>query len=193
WQPYTGSNPHTDHVHVSLTRRGGRAETSWWTGAVSPIAGHWVRLGGERSVLGPAVGGERPFNGGTRQDYRSGSILVSRGTLAQEVHGLIAARYLAGDNAATLGMPVTDELPTPRGTGRFNHFQRGSIYWSKPTGARVVRGAIRDAWARQGWEAGPLGFPTSDEHAVSGGRRSDFQGGALVYSWSTGQVTTLRR
>jgi hypothetical protein len=31
WTPYTGSSPHTDHVHVSLTRRGGNGLTSFWT------------------------------------------------------------------------------------------------------------------------------------------------------------------
>ncbi len=31
WTPYTGSSPHTDHVHVSLTRRGGNKQTSFWT------------------------------------------------------------------------------------------------------------------------------------------------------------------
>lgn len=31
WTPYTGSSPHTDHVHVSLTRRGGAMLTSFWS------------------------------------------------------------------------------------------------------------------------------------------------------------------
>ena len=31
WTPYTGSSPHTDHVHVSLTRPGGNKRTSFWT------------------------------------------------------------------------------------------------------------------------------------------------------------------
>ena len=31
WTTYSGSSPHTDHVHVSLTRRGGAGRTSFWT------------------------------------------------------------------------------------------------------------------------------------------------------------------
>ncbi len=31
WTPYSGSSPHTDHVHISLTRRGGAKLTSFWT------------------------------------------------------------------------------------------------------------------------------------------------------------------
>ncbi len=52
-----------------------------------------------------------------------------------------------------------------------------------------MHGAIRDAWTAQGWEAGSLGFPVSDEYAVPGGRASAFQGGTLTYSFVTGQVT----
>lgn len=32
WQPYTGSNPHTDHVHFSFGWEGARGETTWWGG-----------------------------------------------------------------------------------------------------------------------------------------------------------------
>jgi hypothetical protein len=31
WQPYTGSNPHTDHIHISFGWRGALRRTSWWT------------------------------------------------------------------------------------------------------------------------------------------------------------------
>lgn len=33
WEPYTGSNPHTDHVHISLSWDGAYQRTSWWTGS----------------------------------------------------------------------------------------------------------------------------------------------------------------
>ncbi len=35
WRPYGGSNPHTDHVHISLSRAGGAGTTSFWTGRVN--------------------------------------------------------------------------------------------------------------------------------------------------------------
>ncbi len=31
WRPYSGASPHTDHVHISLTRAGGDGRTSFWT------------------------------------------------------------------------------------------------------------------------------------------------------------------
>jgi hypothetical protein len=40
WQPYSGSSPHTDHVHFSLTRAGGERYTSWWTAPQDPCQGY---------------------------------------------------------------------------------------------------------------------------------------------------------
>ncbi|MEQ4206187.1 hypothetical protein [Actinopolymorpha sp. B9G3] len=31
WLWYTGSNPHTDHIHLSFSWAGARRETTWWT------------------------------------------------------------------------------------------------------------------------------------------------------------------
>ena len=37
WEPYTGSVPHTDHIHISLNLDGASGRTSFWTG--TPLAG----------------------------------------------------------------------------------------------------------------------------------------------------------
>jgi hypothetical protein len=34
WHAYTGSDPHTSHIHISLSWNGARAHTSFWTGRV---------------------------------------------------------------------------------------------------------------------------------------------------------------
>ena len=34
WRTYTGSNPHTDHIHVSFSWAGARKQTTWWTAAL---------------------------------------------------------------------------------------------------------------------------------------------------------------
>lgn len=36
WRAYTGTNPHTDHVHVSLSWHGAYMRSSWWTGIAVP-------------------------------------------------------------------------------------------------------------------------------------------------------------
>jgi len=40
WEPYTGSVPHTDHIHISLSLDGASGRTSFWTG--TPLAGPCV-------------------------------------------------------------------------------------------------------------------------------------------------------
>src|SRR4051812_27080043 len=37
WGPYSGTNPHTDHIHISLGYDGSTGRTSFWTG--KPLAG----------------------------------------------------------------------------------------------------------------------------------------------------------
>ena len=121
-----------------------------------------------------------------------GQMYWSPATGAHEVHGMILPEYLEGmGGPAAYGMPITNELTTPDGVGRFNHFEGGrSIYWTSGTGAHAVYGAIRTAWAQTGWELGALGYPTTDEHDVvgGGGRQSDFQHGYI--NWVNG-VTTV--
>jgi hypothetical protein len=36
WRPYDGANPHTDHMHISMSWAGARSETSFWSGHVVP-------------------------------------------------------------------------------------------------------------------------------------------------------------
>jgi len=182
WQPYTGASPHTDHIHISLSHRGGAGETSWWTGQTQPVDGHWVALGGADSALGEAVSGEHSYAGATAKSYENGSILWSADTQAHAVSGAIAESYFEDDMVDDIGLPVTDELGVDG--GRANHFEAGSVYWSKNTGAHQVYGAIRATWAQMGWETSELGFPTSDEYSKDGARRSDFEGGYI--SWTAG-------
>jgi hypothetical protein len=37
WRPYTGADPHTGHMHISLSWAGALKKTSYWTGTVSPV------------------------------------------------------------------------------------------------------------------------------------------------------------
>jgi hypothetical protein len=122
--------------------------------------------------------------GGYRIRYAKCDIYYSTATGAHEVHGDIRAKYNAkGGPASDLGLPLTDELTTPDRIGRYNHFAgNGSIYWTPTTGPMEVRGGIRGTWANQGWERGPLGYPTSDEQVVGPQQwYSDFQNGVIYW------------
>ena len=37
WRPYSGADPHTNHMHISLSWAGALKKTSYWTGVVSPV------------------------------------------------------------------------------------------------------------------------------------------------------------
>lgn len=120
----------------------------------------------------------------------SGALTIARQGFA--VFGAIGDKYAQlGGRRGFLGRPLTSEMRTPDGVGRFNHFQNGSIYWTPQTGAQVIYGAIRDKWANDGWERGPLGYPISDERYVPGGRASYFQHGRIVWSRTTGAYVEL--
>ncbi len=153
------------------------------------IRSTWGALGWESSALGFPVTNElgTPNGTGRYNHFQNGSIYWTPATGAREVRGAIRGTWgsLGWENSA-LGYPVTNELVTPDRTGRYNHFQSGSIYWTPATGAREVRGSIRDRWAATGWELGALGYPTSNEYAVAGGRRNDFQRGSIVWDARTG-------
>ena len=75
------------------------------------------------------------------------------------------------------------QLPDRRGTAQW--FQQGAIYATPTTGAHPLTGRILQAWADQGYEGGPLGYPTSNAYRTSdGGTRVDFEHGSLTLSTS---------
>ena len=162
------------------------------------IRDKWASLGWERSPLGYPTSDELgTADGATRYNTFSstganlndGAIYFAFATgKAFSVRGAIYAHWISlGGEAGVLGYPTIDETGTPDGVGRFNHFSNsGSIYWTPSTGAWSIHGAIRDKWASLGWERSRLGYPTSDEQAVDGGRQNTFQGGTITFRFSDG-------
>ncbi len=133
------------------------------------IRAKWAAMGWEKSFLGyprtDETVGRDPKQEGRVNHFQGGSIYWHPQTGAFEVHGAILAKYRElGAEASLLGYPTTDETATPDRVGRFNHFQRGSIYWTPSTWAHEVHGLIRQYWAQHGWERNPkLGYPLTDE------------------------------
>ncbi len=155
------------------------------------IDGHWYRLGAER-FLGWPVSAElgTPDGVGRFRHYeRRGSIYWTPATAAHVVVGAIRGKWQSlGWERGFLRYPVTDELGTPDGVGRFNHFQGGSIYWTPATGAHVVVGAIRGKWRAMGAETSVLGYPLTDELGAPDGvgRFHHFQRGSIYWTPATG-------
>ncbi|BCW78026.1 polysaccharide deacetylase family protein [Arthrobacter sp. NicSoilC5] len=158
------------------------------------IGGHYAELGGPAGFLGFPLTDETgtPDGVGRFNHFAGGSIYWSPATGAHEIHGSIGGHYAElGGPAGFLGFPLTDETGTPDGVGRFNHFAGGSIYWSPATGAQEVHGAIRAQWAALGWEHSRLGYPTSDEYGITGGRRSDFQHGSILWHEASSRIEVI--
>jgi hypothetical protein len=123
-------------------------------------------------------------SGGARKRYVNGHIYYGDNVnAAKMVYGVILSKYDQNSNAlrGVLGYPITDELPTTNNTGRFNHFEYGSIYYAG-NGAFEIHGCHRVVWSRMGWETGRLGFPTSDELSVGSQKISRFQRGNLYFN-----------
>ncbi|MEQ0559876.1 PQQ-dependent sugar dehydrogenase [Amycolatopsis sp. NEAU-NG30] len=118
-----------------------------------------------------------------------GSIYYTTATGAHAIYGEIRKKWAALGYERGLGYPTTDELGTPDGIGRYNHFSLGhSIYYTTATGAHAVKGEIRKRWAALGWERSYLRYPRTDEYVTNGVYRSDFQGGYITYTLATGAV-----
>lgn len=165
---------------------------------MSPIDDRHAALGGAAGLLGAPVGPElgAPDQFGRFRPYQHGSIYWTAQTGAHEVHGAILATWSGlGWETSALGYPLTDETATPDGVGRFNHFQQGSIFWTPPTGAHEVRGAIHALWAQLGFENSALGYPLTNEKTTEhrGSRHNRFQHGDIWWDAHRGAYEVLDR
>ena len=163
--------------------------TSVMVTAMTPIEARYARIGGVSSALGQPVGAPVTSGAFQMQEYTNGRIYWSPATGAHELYGAILQRYLAtGGPTGPLGLPVATEVAGARSGVRVGAFQGGRIYWSSPTGAHEVYGAILQRYQAIGGEAGPLGLPVSGESdgARGGVRISGFQGGRIYWSSPTG-------
>ncbi len=169
--------------------------TDWFGSTQSAGAGaiqiRYKELGGTSGWLGaPTTGyicGLRNY--GCFQAYQNGSIYWTSSTGARPVQVPTRDKWaLTGWELGVLGYPKSDPSCGLVGGGCFQVFQGGSVYWSSSSGAQMVRGPILDAWAAQGWEAGWLGYPLTDEVCGlrDGGCTTHFQHGTIYWTAATG-------
>jgi len=103
------------------------------------------------------------------------------------VCGEIKAKYDSlGGPGSFLNYPTSGNIINPGNTGERVTFVNGPIYWSSAGGAHPVVNSILNRWGVHGYEAGWLGYPTTDEivHADGVGRRQEFQNGAVYVAFS---------
>ena len=151
------------------------------------ILGAYGATGWERGWLGYPTSEETRLPGGAVSRFSGGAVYWSPQGGAHPVRGPILTAYeTLGAGQGDLGYPTRDELTLVNG-GAVSVFQKGALYWTRATGAHWLGGDLLTAYGAQGYERGPLGYPTSDPHPVAGGTRVDFQRGSLTLTPS-GQV-----
>jgi hypothetical protein len=173
----------------------------YWTQAtgahlvLGAIGDLWRSMGAERSVHGFPTSDEAvtPNGRGKFNNFQNGGVYWTPTLGAHSVWGAIYGKWGAlGYEGGILGFPRTNETATPDGRGRYNAFEGGSVYWTPQTAAHEVHGAILVRWQQLGWERSYLGYPTSDEFAIAGGRRTNFERGYITWTAATGQVVDRR-
>ncbi|WP_341272921.1 hypothetical protein [Blastococcus saxobsidens] len=143
----------------------------------------WGATGWESGPLGYPVGEEvcELVDDGCLQRFQRGNVYVSP-TGAFAVSGAILDRWGAhGWENGSLGYPTSAPFCGLRDGGCGQHFEGGSIYWSRATGAHAVGSELWNSYAAAGWERGALGYPTG---AMFCGLRDHgcgqhFQGGSI--------------
>ncbi|MCP2294743.1 S-formylglutathione hydrolase FrmB [Nocardia amikacinitolerans] len=147
------------------------------------ILDEWGAQGFERGPAGYPIAPEikTPNKDGAVQAFEGGPFYYSAKTGVHRVHGLILGKFAQlGFENSWLGFPAAEELPL-KDLGRYSRFEGGNIYWSPLSGAWAVRnGPMMDAWQSVGFENGKLGYPISDEFAIPGGVRQNFQAGFIT-------------
>jgi uncharacterized protein with LGFP repeats len=151
----------------------------------------WRANGGRTGPLGnptsDRICGLR--RGGCGQTFEGGGIYWSSATGTRSVVGAVHDRWAAARGVyGSLGYPATDTICGLRSAGCGQNFQGGSVYWSKATGAKVIRGEVRRRWGAARGVYGSLGYPTMDTKCglVGDGCGQTFSGGSVYWSPATG-------
>ncbi|TCJ99865.1 LGFP repeat-containing protein [Nocardia alba] len=132
-------------------------------------------------------GSETTSGAATTSAMASGSTTISTPNGDIVISGEVYKKYVAvGGASSPLGAPEEAQESGPDG-GEYQDFTGGTIYWSKDSGAHIVWGDIREEWEANGGANGTLGYPTSDEKDIAGGKQSDFTGGTIT--WVNGETT----
>lgn len=141
----------------------------------------WGKNGWEKGDLKYPNGAIQKVGSGLIQQYQNGFLARNPKKNVQIVHGAIAAKYgKLGHAGSSLGYPVSNEKKIKGGA--FQEFEKGYIYWSPGTGAHVIfKGAVFNAWGKEGFERGDFGFPTADHASIdAGGNIVKFEGGSIA-------------
>lgn len=133
-----------------------------------PAAKVWKRHGWEKGFLGyPTTSDMALGNQWFKQDFQGGYVYTHNSPIRPSqasIQGAIYDKWQSmGAQNSKLGYPISDELTTPDGVGRYNVFEHGMIYWTPKTGAHSVYEPILSKWAKAGYERSSYGYPVAQQ------------------------------
>ncbi|GAB3622023.1 hypothetical protein GCM10027418_01050 [Mariniluteicoccus endophyticus] len=149
------------------------------------VRDQWYAAGGATGRLGLPTETRHCYGEPCTQRFEGGSIAQRFSpNRAVAVVGAIHTHWqeLAAEKG-TLGQPEAGERCGLKDAGCYQDFTGGHVYWSPATGAHFVRGAIFSRWGAQGWEWGPVGYPTTGEFCglPGGGCGQHFEHGSIYW------------
>ena len=150
------------------------------------VGDYYLKLGGEKSLLGLPTSNEFQVPNGWRQNFEGGAIFHS-GAGSYTVRGSVGNHYFSlGAEKSQLGLPTSNEFQVPNGWRQ--NFQNGVIFHSG-AGSYTVRGSLGNYYLNNlGGEKSQLGLPIGNEFQVPNGWRQNFERGYV--NWlNTGSGT----
>jgi len=112
-------------------------------------------------------------------DDETGTTCAPKGDIAKK----------ADEVSAELGTCLSDEYDAKDG-GKVQDFRNGRVWWKPGTGAHATWGRISARYSEMGGADSWLGYPTSEEHTIAGGRGRfvSFEHGNIYWTPETGAV-----
>ncbi|WP_171042326.1 LGFP repeat-containing protein [Sinomonas gamaensis] len=158
--------------------------------AISAVIGPQMDSKAQQWGLGSATSAITAIrNGGYYRNYQGGAVIWTPANGAMVSRGAIRSRWATlGFENGVLGYPTTDEVGGLRNGGVYQNYEGGAIIWSPDTGAHSSTGAIRQRWQQLGFEAGVLGYPTTETIGGlrNGGSYQNYENGAIISSPTAG-------
>jgi len=159
----------------------------------------YQKTGGEKGVLGRKISGysKNETSGIYWIEYEHGYIIGDKNHGFYISMGPIRDKWVAQNyEFGMLGWPKSD-IQTNKDSGiEYQEYEHGYIVGNKQHGYYYSMGKIRDKWASQWYESGPLGWPKSDiqTNKDSGIEYQEYEHGYIVgnkqhgYYYSMGKI-----
>jgi hypothetical protein len=162
--------------------------TAHLAGPVGPVVNAIDEAYGAAPWLGKRLSDElsTPDGRGRFSSFENGHIYWTPTTGARPIPRLLFETYAKlGFETGPLGYPTRFFTVVPN-TGDIQAFEGGVLYrkYGQPDGF-FVHGKIGEEYAARRFEAGPLGWPTSNEITFNGGVYQNFENGSLIFSPSS--------